>query len=40
MSDGKVRYQITCWAPDRESGVVAAIRAVRTHFPQGDVHGG
>ena len=39
VSDGKVRYQVTFWAPDREAGLVAAIRAVRAHFPQGDVHG-
>ena len=39
VSDGKVRYQVTFWAPDREAGIAAAIRAVRAHFPQSDVHG-
>jgi len=30
---------VTFWAPDREAGIAAAIRAVRAHFPQSDVHG-
>src|SRR4030081_3320976 len=37
VANGKARYQITFWAPDHDAGVAAAVLAIRTHFPAGDV---
>ncbi len=37
--NGKARYQVTFWAPDHDAGVAAAIAALRTHFPDGEVRG-
>jgi len=39
VNDGRARYQLTFWSPDRDAGLVTAIRAVRAQFPQGEVHG-
>ncbi len=38
VASGKARYQITFWAPDHDAGVAGAVAAMRTHFPDGDVH--
>ncbi|HEV2250249.1 MAG TPA: mechanosensitive ion channel domain-containing protein [Candidatus Limnocylindria bacterium] len=35
--NGKARYQLTFWAPDHDAAVSAAVAAVRTHFPDGEV---
>ncbi|HEY8731832.1 MAG TPA: mechanosensitive ion channel domain-containing protein [Candidatus Limnocylindria bacterium] len=37
VANGKARYQITFWAPDHDAGVAAAVLALRTHFPDGEV---
>lgn len=37
VTNGKARYQITFWAPDHDAGVAAAVTAIRTHFPDGEV---
>ena len=35
--NGRARYQVTFWAPDQDAGVTAAVAALRTHFPDGEV---
>ena len=40
VANGKARYQITFWAPDREAAVRAAVAAVRAQFPSGEVRAG
>ncbi len=37
VANGKARYRITFWAPDREAAVAAAVAAVRARFPTGEV---
>jgi small-conductance mechanosensitive channel len=37
VMNGRARYQVTFWAPDQDSGVTAAVAALRTHFPDGEV---
>jgi len=37
VTNGKARYQITFWAPDHDAGVVAAVAAIRKHYPDGEV---
>ena len=37
VMNGKARYQVTFWAPDHDAGVAAAVAAMRTHFPDGEV---
>ena len=39
VADGRARYRVTFWAPDHDAGVVAAIAAIRSHFPDGEVRG-
>jgi small-conductance mechanosensitive channel len=39
VTNGKARYQVTFWAPDHDAGVAAAVAALRTHFPEGEVRG-
>ena len=35
--NGKARYQVTFWTPDHDAGVAAAMKALREHFPEGEV---
>jgi small-conductance mechanosensitive channel len=35
--NGRARYQITFWTPDHDSGIAAAVSALRKHFPDGEV---
>src|SRR5438132_1788391 len=37
VANGKARYRITFWAPDRDAAVAAAVAAVRARFPAGEV---
>ena len=37
VTNAKARYQVTFWTPDHDPGVAAAVAAIRTHFPDGDV---
>jgi small-conductance mechanosensitive channel len=37
VANGRARYQITFWTPDHDAGVGAAVAAIRTHFPEGEV---
>jgi small-conductance mechanosensitive channel len=37
VMNGRARYQVTFWAPDQDAGVIAAVAALRTHFPDGEV---
>jgi len=37
VANGKARYRITFWAPDREAAIAAAVAAVRARFPAGEV---
>ncbi len=39
VSDGKAHYLVSFWAPERDRAVGAAVAAVCTRFPQGEVHG-
>ena len=38
--NGKARYQLTFWAPDHDAAISAAVAALRTHFPEGEVRPG
>jgi small-conductance mechanosensitive channel len=37
VANGKARYRITFWAPDRDAAVAAAVAAVRARFPAAEV---
>ena len=39
VANGRARYQVTFWTPDHDAGVAAAIAALRSHFPDGEVRG-
>ena len=38
VSDGRARFLVTFWAPEREGAVPEAIAAVRARFPGAEVH--
>jgi small conductance mechanosensitive channel len=39
VSDGKARYLVSFWTPERDVALSAAVAALRARFPQGEVHG-
>ena len=38
VANGKARYQVTFWTPDHDAGVAATVAALRSHFPDAEVH--